>query len=193
MDEDDGFGGANGSRRSGRRSARNATGSSNGTDSWSHWRGERRSSRLGAPVDVQLEDLPRKRARTEESIGSLSSTDLGQDRYSSGTPQGDSSNGKRHGAASVKPSEVAVEQVGKKKKSKFWFYAVEPIPGAAGVANGSMTNGADITTEQNGHTNGGQVVPPDKEESAPNDLTNGVDMIVEKTIEGSLSPVPMSP
>src|SRR5882762_8203831 len=144
MDEDDEFGnGPTSSRRtSSRRSARNVTANSNGADTWSLWRGERRSSRLGAPAEVQLDDFPRKRARTEESTGSISSADFGHDRYSSGTPAGETSATKMHGAASVKPTEIAMEQVGSKKKSKFWFYAVEPIPERAGQAATSTTNGA---------------------------------------------------
>jgi len=195
MEEDDEFGmGTNGSRRtSGRRqSTRNVTGSSNGTDTWSLWRGERRSSRLGAPPEVQLDDFPHKRARTEESTGSISSHDFGHDRYSSGTPLGETSSAvgtKKHGAASVKPTEIAMEQVGGKKKSKFWFYAVEPIPGADGQAKNGASSGL------NGHANNEHAGPPDKEESGP---TNGVDMVIvgmdiDRALEGSLSPAPMSP
>jgi hypothetical protein len=196
MDEDDEFGnGSNGLRRtSGRRSARNASGSTNGNDTWSHWRGERRSSRLGAPPEVQLDDFPRKRARTEESTGSISSADFGHDRYSSGTPAGETSGArstKIHGAASVKPTEIAMEQVGSKKKSKFWFYAVEPIPEHAGQAATSTTNGA--SSEMDDHPTNGHVRPPDKEGQSPGDSASGIDMDVDRSLEGSLSPAPMSP
>lgn len=37
---------------------------------------------------------------------------------------------KKNGAAAVKPTEVALEQVAGRKRSKFWYYAVEPIPNA---------------------------------------------------------------
>lgn len=194
MEEDDEFGmGANGSRRtSGRRqSTRNATGSSNGTDTWSLWRGERRSSRLGAPPEIQLDDFPHKRARTEESTGSISSHDFGHERYSSGTPLRETSSAvatKKHGAASVKPTEIALEQIGGKKKSKFWFYAVEPIPGVDGQA----TNGAS-SSGLNGHANNEHVEPPDKGETGQDKFANGVDMDVDRALEGSLSPAPMSP
>jgi hypothetical protein len=193
MDEDDGFGnGANGSRRtSGRRSARNASGSANGTDTWSLWRGERRSSRLGAPPEVQLDDFPRKRARTEESTASISSADFGHDRYSSGTPLGETSSAgaaKKHGAASVKPTEIAMEQVGGKKKSKFWFYAVEPIHGQVAMS----TNGAS-SSGLNGHKNNGHAGPPDKEEPVPGSSADDIDMDIDRSLEGSLSPAPMSP
>ena len=194
MDEDDEFGnGPTSSRRtSSRRSARNVTANSNGADTWSLWRGERRSSRLGAPPEVQLDDFPRKRARTEESIGSISSADFGRDRYSSGTPLRETSATaatKTHGAASVKPTEIAMEQIGGKRKSKFWFYAVEPIPEPGGQAVTS-TNGASTS---NGRTNNGHVGPPDKEESVPANSVNGSDMDIDRSLEGSLSPAPMSP
>lgn len=193
--EYDEFGEPNGSRRtSGRRSARNAAGSSNGADPWGSWRGERRSTRLGAPIDTQLDDMPRKRARTEESSASVSSADITQDRYSSGTPQTDSAIAKKS-AAAVKPTEIAMEQVGKKKKSKFWFYAVEPVPGAPGETpeiGSSAANGSDPPTISNGYRNGGSSGPPDTDIST-DDATNGIDMDVDKNIEGSLSPAPISP
>lgn len=197
MDEDDEFGnGANGTRRtSGRRSTRNASGSTNGNDTWSNWRGERRSSRLGAPPEVQLDDFPRKRARTEESTGSISSADFSHDRYSSGTPVGETSGArptKKHGAASVKPTEIAMEQVGGKKKSKFWFYAVEPIPAHAGQAAVSTTNGAS-SSEMDDHPTNGHMRPPDKETRSQEDSASGIDMDIDRSLEGSLSPAPMSP
>lgn len=197
MDEDDEFGNStNGPRRtSGRRSARNVTGSSNGTDTWSQWRGERRSSRLGAPPEVQLDDFPHKRARTEESTGSISSADFGHDRHSSGTPLGETSSAgatKKHGAASVKPTEIAMEQIGGKKKSKFWFYAVEPIPGSAGQAVMSTTNGTN-PLKQDDHTTNGHVGPPDKEDQFPGNSAYGINMDIDRGLEGSLSPAPMSP
>lgn len=69
------------------------------------------------------EEPARKRARTEESQTSAQSSDA---------PVGDNvgvANGvrvKTTGAAALKPSEVAMEQIAGKKKSKFWVYAVEP-------------------------------------------------------------------
>lgn len=53
---------------------------------------------------------------------------------------------KRTGAAGLKPGEVAVEQVAGKKKSKFWVYAVEPIPQAqpqpeVGTSDGEILDG----------------------------------------------------
>lgn len=197
MDEDEEFGdGVNAPRRaSGRRSARNAAaGNSNNTDAWSQWRGERRSSRLGAPPDTQLDDLPRKRARTEESIGSVSSTDYGHDRHSSGTPLGEMGGvtvPKKHGAASVKPTEVAMEQIVGKKKSKFWFYAVEPAPAPAGESATSSASGG-VSSRSNRHANH-HIGPPDEDESYSGNMSNGVDMDIDRNLEGSLSPAPMSP
>ena len=181
MDEDE-FGDPNGSRRtSGRRSTRNAAGKSNGANLWGQWRGERRSTRLGAPIETRLDDPPRKRARTEDSTGSISSSDVvTQDRYS---PQTDSVIVKK-GAAAVKPTEIAVEQVGKKKKSKFWFYAVEPVPGASDATaafGGSTANGSVLI---NGRGSG----PPDTDIS-----TEGTDMDIDKHLGGSLSPTSITP
>jgi hypothetical protein len=141
---------------------------------------------------VQLDDFPRKRARTEESTGSISSADFGHDRYSSGTPMGETSGAgptKKHGAASVKPTEVAMEQVGGKKKSKFWFYAVEPIPGQVAT---STTNGASAS-EMDDHPTNGHMRPPDKDSRSQEDSASGIDMDVDRSLEGSLSPAPMSP
>lgn len=44
--------------------------------------------------------------------------------------------------ASLKPNEIALDTVAGKKKSKFWFYAVEPIPGAVGGSVGPSPQAA---------------------------------------------------
>lgn len=119
-----------GRRRSTRTAVVNGNGKREGSsDSWS-WRGERRSSRLGAPLDHQFDvEPPHKRARTEESTTSTNSLEV------------PITNGctshlkiKVSGAAALKPTEVAMEEIAGKKRSKFWVYAVEPIPGAADPA-----------------------------------------------------------
>lgn len=162
MDEDDEFGGQSSRRASGRRSTRNAASRSNGTtDNWSQWRGERRSTRLGAPPELQLDDQPpSKRARTEESTGSVS-TDFG---HSSGSTRGESSSTttvNKHSAAAIKPGEIPLERVQGKRGSKFWFYAVEPIPG---YVTGEAMNGAtSLGTNGNGH-----VGSPDEEDIGKN-------------------------
>ena len=190
MDEDE-FGDASGSRRtSSRRSARNASGNSNGANPWGQWRGERRSTRLGAPIETQLDDPPRKRARTEDSTGSNSSANVTQDRCS---PQTDDVIVKKS-AAAVKPTEIAVEQVGKKRKSKFWFYAVEPVPGASDATaevGSSAANGSDPPTVSNRFANGKSSGPPDTDISTKG--TNGTDMDIDKHLGSGFSPTSISP
>jgi hypothetical protein len=165
-----------------RRSARTTAGTKRDAagDTSATWRGERRSTRLGAPVDTQFEEPPPKRARTEEStISDVPSS------VADGAPSA-SAKLKTSGAAALKSSETAVEQFGKKKKSKFWyartftvlspsklpfayqaywpprFYAVEPIPGEApppppstvGSENGisAQTSVHEADEEMNGAT-----------------------------------------
>ena len=124
-------------RRSTRASTMNANGKrESSSDSWL-WRSERRSSRL-AGVEALLDvEPPKKRARTEESTTSTYSNDLvPPDNH--GT-----SNGvrvKNVGAAALKPTEIALEQIAGKKRSKFWVYAVEPVPGAPPPHEPSLTN-----------------------------------------------------
>lgn len=111
--------GRNGLSRGTRRSTRNANGKREGSSDSAMWRGERRSSRLAGP-EIPVDDEPaRKRARTEESQSSSQSNDL-----SAGLMDG--TNVKKTGAAALKPTEVVMDQVAGKKKSKFWVYAVEP-------------------------------------------------------------------
>lgn len=62
---------------------------------------------------------------------------------------------KATGAAALKPTEMIVEQVAGKKKSKFWIYAVEPVRESENEYDGEdgrMKKDGDI----NGHgsTNG---------------------------------------
>lgn len=109
------------------------------------WRGERRSSRLGASEDIQL-DRPPKRARTEESTTSFGSVGLPGSEVDGAESEQKSKN---QSSAAMKPSEIPVEQAGGKKKSKFWYYAVEPI---AGPARTSMLGGK-ILAPTNGHNN----------------------------------------
>lgn len=118
---------------------------------WGQWRGERRSTRLGAPPDTQLDPEPRtKRARTEDSTMSTGSVDA-----PSTTSHG-AKNGlklKASGAAALKPNEVAMEQIAGKKRSKFWVYAVEPIPGAETAAppdSDAMNGSASSPEMENG-------------------------------------------
>ncbi|RDB29070.1 hypothetical protein Hypma_015794 [Hypsizygus marmoreus] len=161
------------------------------SDSWSHWRGERRSSRLGGP-EVQFDtEPPPKRARTEDSTMSGNSADL-----SSANPSHGGANGlklKISGAAALKPTEIALEQIAGKKKSKFWVYAVEPIPGADPAPQPEIaeeesrnamtsveTNG--VNNENNG--NGGH-------RSSPSSVGHENGMDYDRSLEGSLSPMPL--
>ncbi len=186
---------AGGSRRSTRTSA--ANGSAKGAqDPWGDWRGERRSTRLGAPVDVQLDGPapPPKRAKTDDSAVSGNSGDT------SGQPEktGSGLKIKIDGAAAMKPTEMAVEAVAGKKKSKFWYYAVEPIPGPIVTPNGiPPTSDAvqlppldkqqrdDLSDEM--HGNGGRYPSTTPSASASASASNA-DELYEKSIGGSLSP-----
>jgi len=150
-DLDAGYGRTRGTRRGAatggtRRSTRTAaTSKANGKrtapEDWTQWAGERRSTRLGAPETTQDVAAPPepKRAKTDESsISAYSDT-----HSSKGTgPSKDS-------ASALKPTEFAADQVTGRKKSKFWYYAVEPTP----AANGNGTNGQQPLHEQNGHVN----------------------------------------
>lgn len=180
---------SSGRRRSSRNAVLNANGKRSAPDTWSQWRGERRSSRLGAPVDTQLDVVSSpKRARTEESTISTTSAEA-LSAAASGASLGESSGLKIkiHGAAAVKPTETVLEQVAGRKRSKFWYYAVEPIfgavppvpvgPGDQACANGGGTSG------QNGHKINGDG-PPHPSINRENGSTH------ERSLEGSLSPAP---
>lgn len=118
----DSYGYRAGQRRSQRTSTRNSNGKRN-PDVSTDWRVERRSSRLGANIDATEDGHWTKRARTEErSVSSAPSDSLASPVVSVNESQPP----KKSGAAAVRPNEVAVEQIAGKKKSKFWFYAVEP-------------------------------------------------------------------
>ena len=148
---DNGYGRSRGSRRGAategtRRSTRTtstskANGKRTAPDEWTQWRGERRSTRLGAPdvaQDVTAAPEP-KRAKTDES--SVSAYSDGHSSKGTG-PSKDS-------ASALKPTEFVTEQVNGRKKSKFWYYAIEPVP----AANGNSTSGQQPLHEQNGHVN----------------------------------------
>ncbi|KAJ3516091.1 hypothetical protein NLJ89_g1340 [Agrocybe chaxingu] len=147
-------------RRSTRTSAINANGKREGSSDSGIWRGERRSTRLGGP-DYSLDMEPsRKRARTEESTSSAHSTEQSLPPDNVGVANG--VRVKTTGAAALKPTEVALEQIAGKKKSKYWVYAVEPIPGATESTpspsmngHGVEMNGKDRSSppRTNGHSN----------------------------------------
>ncbi|KAI0068137.1 hypothetical protein BV25DRAFT_1867186 [Artomyces pyxidatus] len=168
-----------------RRSTRTAVVNGNGkraaaaADEWTQWRGERRSTRLGAPLETQLDEPPPKRART---VGSRSvSVNSGIEDMAVDLPADKVLPLKHSGAAAVKPTEVAMEQVAGRKKSKFWYYAVEPAPMPPGDAPASY-NGADDTNLPTGLRNGPGV---------GSDFTSNESVTAKATgLEGSLSPPP---
>ena len=179
------LGGATAARRSMR---------SNGArpqDEWSEWRGERRSVRLGAPADTQLDEPPLKRARTDDSAMSGNSGDA--------PPVNGNSGGglkiKINGAAAMKPTETAVEAIAGKKKSKFWYYAVEPVAGAPGAAVQlpPTSNGAPHSEGDKGDLDDAMSDGPGGNgarypSTTPSASGSNADELYEKSIGGSLSP-----
>ncbi|KAF8581653.1 hypothetical protein K439DRAFT_1635982 [Ramaria rubella] len=127
-DEDGGYGRPRRPRRAAalagterRRSTRTAvTNANDRRSSHAEWRGERRSSRLGATTEGLL-DLPppAKRSRTSGSATPSLHEELMEIEDKPDPPK----------PGNLRPNEVALPSVAGKKKSKFWFYAVEPIPG----------------------------------------------------------------
>ncbi|KIY51292.1 hypothetical protein FISHEDRAFT_30923, partial [Fistulina hepatica ATCC 64428] len=113
-----------GQRRSTRTAAANAKRSAS-PDIWGGFRGGIEPRRSGRHADsVHSDAPPLKRARTESSASGMSRD---------GTPARLTSNTngvklKNTGAAALRPNEIAMEQIAGKKKSKFWVYAVEPVP-----------------------------------------------------------------
>ncbi|KAF9041719.1 hypothetical protein BDZ89DRAFT_1090131 [Hymenopellis radicata] len=169
----------------GRRAAlptRNANGKreSSSDDPWAGLRDERRrSTRLGNV------EPPPKRARTDESSVSMNSAEAGP----STRPENGHGNGmklKASGAAALKPTEVALEQIAGKRKSKFWVYAV---PAEAEVApkkrpeevhDEAMDVDVDVDVEANGR---------DAESTVSHSNGNGNGSDYHRSLEGSLSPM----
>ncbi|KZT75020.1 hypothetical protein DAEQUDRAFT_720229 [Daedalea quercina L-15889] len=175
--------GSTGRRRSSRAAATNGHRNSNGNGHANEWRGERRSTRLGAPSDTQFDEPPPKRARTEDSVMSSNSADI-----PSTAQNGRSKNGS---GVVMKPTETAVEVVPGKKKSKFWYYAVEPIPGSQVPA--ALPPAADALLkdpEEDVPMNGLHIDDRSEpsQDSAPSYRSNEDMDIYRRSIEGSLSP-----
>jgi hypothetical protein len=118
------------SRRSARTAALTANGKVVSLDTNRvEWRGDRRSSRLGGATDTDNDLAPHpKRARTEESTTSGGGSARAVSVCAPGIAheEGSGLKIKIQGAAAIRPTEVAIEQLKGKKKSKYWFYAVEP-------------------------------------------------------------------
>lgn len=92
-------------------------------------------------------DRPQKRARTEDSTTSSGSVGLPGSEV---VPPESEQMARNEGAAAIKPNELPTEQVNGKKKSKFWYYAVEPV---AKPARSSILGGKVLATT-NGNGNG---------------------------------------
>lgn len=162
---------ATGKRRSTRTSNASSTARRNTVDDeWGDWRGERRSTRLGASAEAPKNNSHARRARTAESSNSVTSGE-GQPLNSHAPANPALKKLKINGAAAIKPTETVVETVAGKKKSKFWYYAVEPVSETNGntrppPANppplnvddaSSSSTGVGSTTNGNGnhHESGG--------------------------------------
>jgi hypothetical protein len=138
------------------------------TDPLTQWRGERRSARLGAPPEAQLDEPSSKRARTEDTLSvksGISDMVIDSSVDLPVAPVEKPLEVKHSGAAAIKPTEVAMEQIGGRKKSRFWYYAVEPAAPPAAAP-----------THETGNTRG-----------AGSDFTSSESTIVPR-LEGSLSP-----
>jgi len=145
-----------------RRSARTATATAtvsaaNGKNSDIIWRGERRSRRLG--VDPQLDEPPLKRARTADTVSSdADGIEIESIPDSSSTSTASHNKSKASGAAAIKAGETAVEQVAGRKRSRFWYYAVEPAraPGVLPEHDRSnfRENGSVWAMDRRGEANG---------------------------------------
>ncbi|KAJ7597525.1 hypothetical protein C8J56DRAFT_920282 [Mycena floridula] len=108
------------------------------------WRGERRSTRLGAPAETQIDtEPPLKRARTEESNFS------GTSGEASHIAERNALKLKASSAAALKPTEAVLEAVAGKKKSKFWVYAVDELSAEDGAEPNNPDE--DLALERNGH------------------------------------------
>ncbi|KAJ7170061.1 hypothetical protein C8R46DRAFT_1091016 [Mycena filopes] len=183
---------SNGRRRSTRTAVVNANGKREAAqeEQWPQWRGERRSTRLGAPPETQLDAEPRgKRARTEDSTMSTGSVDAASNA-SHGAKNGLKL--KNSGAAALKPTEIALEQIAGKRRSKFWVYAVEPIPGAEPVADLDPVNGGGASS-----TGDSQMADVNENQSdmemdtppPPAANANGNGREFDRSLDGSLSPL----
>ena len=121
------------------------------SDPWTQWRGERRSARLGAPPEA-LDEPPSKRARTEDTLSVKSGVSDVVIDSPVDLPAEKPLPVKHSGAAAVKPTEVAMEQIIGRKKSRFWYYAVEPVPASPAVPpihqNGNTCAGSDFTSSE---------------------------------------------
>ncbi|PPQ99551.1 hypothetical protein CVT24_005339 [Panaeolus cyanescens] len=151
--------GSLGTRRSARTSTRNSNNKRESSSDSLLWRGERRSTRLGRG-EPPKDERPQKRARTEDSVTSDQSSDP-----SLAKTQANGVKVKTSGAAALKPTEIAMEQIAGKKRSKFWVYAVEPIPSGPQSMEASSHVEDDAMDTSEGPVNGHEYTPPSGPES----------------------------
>jgi len=101
---------------------------------------------------MTYEEPARKRARTEDSQTSAQST---EPPVVDKTSVANGIRVKTSGAAALKPTEVAMEQIAGRKKSKFWVYAVEPasepekLPSPLSEGDLRATNGGSVIGSDN--------------------------------------------
>lgn len=165
-----------------RRSSRATASGSKALASQSEWRGERRSARLGTAADDPFDyQPPAKRTRTVSSATPSLHEEIMELDVPPDPPKAT--------ARALRPNEVAVPEVAGKKKSKYWFYAVEPIPGtvipekpqeeseASNAASSAM-----FTLSANGTSAGKTVIPA----STNSETERESDITVTATAESSL-------
>ncbi|EGN93156.1 hypothetical protein SERLA73DRAFT_190036 [Serpula lacrymans var. lacrymans S7.3] len=80
-----------------------------------------------------------------------------------------------------------MEQVAGRKKSKFWFYAVEPIQGPPGSGSSVLPNGTALSGV-NGHHNGNADTSGNGSYLSDAVQDSDVAMDFRRSLEGSLSP-----
>jgi hypothetical protein len=123
---------------------------------------------LGAPPEAQVEGPPPKRARTEDTLSVKSGVSDKAVDSPIALPVEKPLPVKPSGTAAIKPTEVAIDQIAGRKKSRFWYYAVEPLPAPPTAA----------PTHENGNSRG-----------VGSDFTSSESTAVPR-LEGSLSPAP---
>jgi hypothetical protein len=114
---------------------------------------------------MQLDGPTPKRARTHDSSTSDGGSVISVTAESRKPPP--------RGAAALKPTETAVEQVGKKKKSKYWFYAVEPIAGRVAELEPGPPTSSNGASSSNGHA---EIEDGDAQENGEGSVWHNSDM-----------------
>lgn len=163
-----------------RRSTRTTASGSKAFTSQSEWRGERRSARLGVSTDDPLDyQPPAKRTRTVSSATPSLHEEVMELDVPPDPPK----------ATALRPNEVAVPEVAGKKKSKYWFYAVEPIPGTVipekprgGSGASEAASSKMFIVSANGTSAGTTVIPA----STNSETKRESDITVTPTAESSL-------